>query len=202
MKRILTSLLMISIGGCAEVYGQLILPEKHYTTDVNTLIAVSRTAIQGSSQVWYEHFVSGNSPFDLTGANAVWMRYGLPESGLTITGTIVSATSGVVRLKLTPSNTSSNGFFNFDIRVGDGNDVLCQTYGDLTIQPLAGGSSSPWPTGTVVDCTGVTYINPPWAYSIVDQVARDTATYASNSFSTNVFLYLKQEGNRYYPIIK
>lgn len=188
MKRIFT-LLGLLLGALTGLAG--IVPEYYYTTDVSrALSARALRHVQGSSAGINWRFENGTGvPFNLTGANNVYLRYGPTDNlwGQTCTGSVVSATNGTIRVPLTPANTATNGTYPFDIRVtvvtGSTTDVLCRAYGDSVLIAEAGASSATFPVGTNIDLLYYTFLNYPWLTSAdLPTVFTDTwaRAYASN----------------------
>jgi hypothetical protein len=120
-----------------------------------------------SYDIYWTYTNIDGSPKDLSGVSEVTFTYAY-ATGVwreVVTGEVVSATNGQIRVPLRPANLGTNGTFEWLISLSsNGVDFLKEPYGDLWVIPRpGGGSTNPFPTSTqVVDLAGVTFINYPW----------------------------------------
>jgi len=115
--------------------------------------------------------------------NPVLRYYGTNSAGTWteyVTGTIHSATSGVLKIPFRPLTTATNGSFPFEISVPSNSvDVWKYPYGQLYLRAIpGGGSTNVIPSTTnVTDLAGTTFINYPWyASTNLDAVVLTQAT--------------------------
>lgn len=172
------------------------VPEYHFTTDITKALSPkSITHIEASSANLYWHFVSGSNAVDLAGSPSVAFMFGPSDRTFkqTVAGSVSSAADGAVLIPLTPTATATNGNFAFDLRVTDGVNVLCRSFGTMELIPRAGGEGLPFPTGQNIDLAGVAFTNEPWAAKGstgggtigTDLVARADGTFSTNWITTN-----------------
>lgn len=168
----------------------------------------SITMVQESSLDLYWTFTNNAAPLNLTGATAVQFVFA-PSSGewtQIITGSIVSAANGQVKIPFTPTVTATNGFFEFDLIVSSNSTVLVkEAKGNLNLLSKAGGSTNTFPTTTnIVDLTGYTFLNYPWIVNPSGNVRGDimyfNGTVWSRLAAGTSGYYLQSQGGGSDPI--
>lgn len=171
MKRVLTAL---AVSLCALVsHGADIVPSLKGTTEVtDPLPRPEIRVIQSSSFYVYWSFTQNSAPFKLNTNDQVTLVYGPTNRAWTqsITGSVYGANQGLVKIPVSPLEVNTNGNFQFDILVANGDgagttNVLARTQGDLVLLArTGGGTTNTFPTiGTPVDLSGYTFINYPWS---------------------------------------
>jgi hypothetical protein len=81
-------------------------------------------------------FLSYGSPLDLRAANTVVMNYksaGMAGSVYCITGSVINATSGVVRIRWTAACESTNDLYTWDMPVSGSSGTIVRAYGTIRL---------------------------------------------------------------------
>lgn len=129
-----------------------------WTNAVEKLAAVDREILRGETVILEPRWTLRGAALDLTGATNIMLAYtdaaaSTNATYYSLTGSLHSATGGIVRLRWTPSQCGTADRYNYNVIVSDGVTVLCRCYGTLTL--LAGVTDS-----------GATATNPPAAMTI------------------------------------
>ena len=103
-------------------------------------------------------FTNAAAPMNFSNASVVvWSMSDATASFKTVvTGSVESAAAGKILVNFLPVNLATNGVYDWDIRVSSAVDTLAYAYGEINLQKVVGGSTTPISLGTNMNYNLVT----------------------------------------------
>lgn len=156
---ILSACLLLSLSAGAADFA----PVVRWTNAVEDLKPVARELLRGETVVLEPRWTQGGAALDLTGATNVLLGYtdANPSTNsvyYSLTGTVHSATGGVVRFRWTAAACGAADWYNYEVIVADSSTVLCRSFGRLTLLPGvtdAGAAATNPPAAMTIDWSRV-----------------------------------------------
>lgn len=131
------------------------IPTLFYNVETtNTLREYSTKTMQATSLDTQWRFTEGGSPLDFSTADLIKYVFEPDDESWSqaITGSVVSATNGTVKVSFTPSNCNTSGVYNFSLTVQTGaNVVMGRAEGELILDRKAGsGITNAFPAASQI----------------------------------------------------
>jgi len=140
-KFLVNSLILLAVSGFVLAVGIAVFAADLATSerwDVKTE-NLSPHAIEirrGETRYIEPTFLNYGSPLDLSAANTVVMNYkypGMTGAVYAVTGSVLNATSGVVRVRWTSACAGTNKLYNWDMPISGSSGTIVRAYGTLRI---------------------------------------------------------------------